>query len=224
MQKNIEIYFSEISETETAETADLMRLVSEKKQEKLKRFHFPADRKLGLYAEILVRMQAARRLGLANEEIIFAANEFGKPYLPDHPAFNFNISHTRSAIAVAFSDETIGVDIEKIKAADLRIADRFFTAAEQNYIHSSEKPERAFFEMWTKKEAYIKCLGTGLATSLNSFDVLSGEITPLLRSCETSGYIISVCGKTPIAQPPSFFRLSEADIAGYSKRGSETDL
>jgi hypothetical protein len=49
------IYFAEISEIENSETADLMNLISDERQKKLNRYRFPIDRKLSLFAELLIR-------------------------------------------------------------------------------------------------------------------------------------------------------------------------
>jgi 4'-phosphopantetheinyl transferase len=71
---------------------------------------------------------------------------------------------------------------------------RFFTSEEQSYISASPDANIAFYEIWTKKEAYIKYIGKGLAVPLNSFSVFSINtpmFTHMLRQ-----YIFSVCGKS----------------------------
>ena len=89
--------------------------------------------------------------------------ENGKPYIIKQPDFHFGISHTKNAITVAFSKEPVGVDIEKIRDVDLKVADRFFTEEEQKYINSDVSLScRRFFEIWTKKEAIIKKSGLKL--------------------------------------------------------------
>lgn len=213
-QISAEIYFAEISEVESAETADLLKLISHEKQKKLMQYHFPIDRKLSLYAELLVRYKAMCLLDLTNNEIEFETNEYGKPHLKGYPEFYFNISHTRNAIAVAFSNETIGVDIEKIRDADLQIAQRFFTNSEQRYIGASLDDEynRRFYEVWTKKEAYIKCIGTGLTTSLKSINVVDTKGAELIYIREIKKYILSVCCREFAAETPTFVMYTEDDL------------
>ena len=211
----MKIYFTEISKEETAETTNLLNFVSEEKQSKLKRYRFPIDRKLSLYAEILVRQQAMYILGIKNDEIEFGINKHGKPFLKGHPSFYFNISHTWNAIAVIFSKEEVGVDIEKIKPPDFQVSKRFFTSSEQHYIFSHEKPDRAFYEIWTKKEAYIKCIGIGLAQPLKSFDVLNDESS---ISMHVDEYIISICYNKPVTELPHLIILTEKElIASFMK-------
>jgi len=190
---NASIVFAKISSTSDYIDNKLLSLVSNERQERVKKFRFDIDRKLCLYSELLVRYQACRELGIPNEKIIFERNKNGKPFLLSYPEFQFNISHTRNAIAVAISNSEIGVDIESIKPNDLAIANRFFTLSEQDYITSHDNPDYAFYEVWTKKEAYIKYIGTGLSTPLNSFDVLDNQIKSMFQTFATKTYIISTC-------------------------------
>jgi 4'-phosphopantetheinyl transferase len=95
---NIKIYFTEISEKENVEMTDFMQLVSTEKQERLNRYHFQMDRKLSLYAELIVRQQAMFLLGLDNNELEFGVKKHGKPFLQRHTSFHFNISYTRNAL------------------------------------------------------------------------------------------------------------------------------
>lgn len=180
----------EVSEEESPHSRDLMQLVSVAKRDKISKLCFEIDRKLSLYGEILVRRYISKTLGISNSNIIFETNSYGKPYLKGYPDFHFNISHTRNAVAVAFSEFEIGIDIEKIRDVDLRIAKRFFFGAEWEYIVSMEDKNRAFFEVWTKKEAYIKYQGKGLSIPLRSFDVFS-DAMPVFFTAELNGYIIS---------------------------------
>lgn len=96
--------------------------------------------------------------------------ENGKPYLTDVDDFHFNISHSGRWVVIAYGRSPVGVDVQEFRSRDLEgIARRFFTADEQAYVHTNPN---GFFRVWTGKESYIKYLGTGLKTPLNSFSVL----------------------------------------------------
>ena len=77
-------------------------------------------------------------------------------------------------IAIA-ADSNVGVDLEYIRAQSeyADIARRFFSTAEVDYLSAlpSHLYAEAFFSCWTKKEAYLKACGEGLAIPLNSFSV-----------------------------------------------------
>jgi 4'-phosphopantetheinyl transferase len=89
-------------------------------------------------------------------------------------------------LAVSYGRE-VGVDIEQIRALDdaASIAGRFFSAAENRAwlaVPDEQKPA-AFFNAWTRKEAFIKAVGDGLSYPLDRFDVslAPGEPARLLR-------------------------------------------
>jgi 4'-phosphopantetheinyl transferase len=88
------------------------------------------------------------------------------------------------------------VDIERVHPANLKIAKRFFTKNERDYIEKSENPNKTFYEIWTKKEACIKHNGKGLSVPLNSFDVMEAPLNARFASFEIHNYIISVFAET----------------------------
>jgi 4'-phosphopantetheinyl transferase len=69
----------------------------------------------------------------------------------------------------------LGVDLEQTRhVADLeQIALRFFSPRESTALLalSAEHRQAAFFKCWTRKEAYVKATGSGIARALNRFDV-----------------------------------------------------
>lgn len=209
---DMKIVFAEISSTSDNITDDLLRLVSNEKQERISKFKFDIDRKLCLYSELLVRYQACKELKLLNKKIVFEKSKHGKPFLLDYPKFQFNISHTRNAIAVGFSNSEIGIDIEPVKPIDLAIANRFFTSSEQDHIISHDNPDYALYEVWTKKEAYIKYLGTGLSTPLNSFNVLDDSLRTMMNTFSLEQYIISICCNDPMDFKPIISTMTEEEL------------
>ena len=191
----IQVYFVEIAnEILSDRYANLLDIVSKDKREKIEKYRYDIDKKLSLYSELLVRYMACRILNANNQKLTFSTNKYGKPFLIGYPEFQYNISHTRNAIAVGISNKNIGVDIENIKmfvyAPDL--VKKIFTVNEINKILSSADINKCFCEHWTKKEAYLKYSGTGLSTPLKSFNVLDDSLKSKTTTLEQNGYVISV--------------------------------
>lgn len=139
----------------------------------------------------VVRLLLSQYLGGDPREIGFSFNAQGKPSVLGESRLRFNLSHSGSlgACAVALDCE-IGVDVEQIRPMRdlLDIARRFFSAAECADLEAVSPGERdlAFFNCWTRKEAYIKAIGGGLSIPLDSFQVslIPGEPARLLKNRE----------------------------------------
>jgi 4'-phosphopantetheinyl transferase len=132
-----------------------------------------------------LRTLLGRYLGLAPQSVELQFNPFGKPSLAGVFAarsLRFNVSHSHGLALFAFArGRELGVDLEKIRPdfASTEIAGRFFSAAESARLRSlaPEERARAFFECWTRKEAYIKARGAGLSRRLDTFEVAFGPGT-----------------------------------------------
>ena len=98
----------------------------------------------------------------------------GKPFFPFNNDLHFSISHTKEFIAIAINDKPIGIDIERTRKYNKSLVNRFFHPSEIKILEETkEEQERdiLFTKIWTLKEAYVKCTGTGIANSFNIFQV-----------------------------------------------------
>lgn len=117
-------------------------------------------------------------VGVEPQELEFVTGEHGKPSIhPRHGSeIDFNLSHsgTKCLIAVTRKRE-LGVDVERIRPLDdwREIAKRFFSKRETDQLLALPEALRhdGFFATWSRKEAYIKAIGLGLALELGSFAV-----------------------------------------------------
>lgn len=156
--------------------------LSTKEKERAARFAFDRHRNYYIAAHVQLRLLLARYLNVAAQEIEFFYNEFGKPFLTNRSLY-FNLSHSHELGLVAVNSRyEVGVDIEWIRPNfdDLRIAKRFFSPDEADRLFAlpATKQKEAFFRCWSRKEAYIKGRGLGLAIPLNQFDVSFEENEP----------------------------------------------
>lgn len=173
----------------------LKRLLAPDELSRADRFHFEEDRSHFIAARGGLRMILSRYLPVAPDRIRFFYNQYGKPFLrpsTNHTHLSFNLSHAADLALVAVTRQReIGVDLEKVsrKFDFEEIAVRFFSPNEAKALQKLPdhlKPE-AFFNCWTRKEAYIKAHGEGLSIPLDSFDVslLPGEPARFLSRSET---------------------------------------
>jgi 4'-phosphopantetheinyl transferase len=156
-----------------------------------RRFHFAKDKNDFVAARGLLRTLLSAYLGISSDELLFSYGEKGKPSLQKshRSAINFNLAHSRGMAIYAFSESReVGIDLEYMREdlADEDIAERFFSRREIKMLAgvSAELKKQAFFNCWTRKEAYIKARGEGLSMPLDEFDVSlePGEPAALLAN------------------------------------------
>ncbi len=137
------------------------------------------------------------RRALGTDAYTVAKMPAGKPYVLNRPDFHYNLSHSGNWVVLAFGGSPVGVDVEQIRPdSDTEaLARRFFTPQEQRFLKESAPNHRQrFFEIWTKKESFLKYLGIGLKKDLRSFSVLDPE--PGIRfftQILPGGYFLSLC-------------------------------
>ena len=151
-------------------------LLSDDEKAQEPRFHFAHDRRRYLVTRALVRTVLSRYVPLAPAAWMFSKNEYGCPAIanPEAGDLSFNLSHTRSVIALAVTrGRAVGVDVENVRdrAIAIDIADRFFAPQEVAALQTvpPQNQQDRFFEYWTFKESYIKARGMGLSLPLDKF-------------------------------------------------------
>ncbi|MCD4732023.1 MAG: 4'-phosphopantetheinyl transferase superfamily protein [Bacteroidales bacterium] len=126
-----------------------------------------------LIGELVSRIIIGQKISVPIQEIDFKKTLKGKPYLENDP-IRFNISHSGDWVVLAVAEIDVGIDVEKIRQINYRIAERFFSAHENSLMEKKEGTDKLnlFFDFWTLKESYLKLLGTGLTKSLSSFTIV----------------------------------------------------
>jgi 4'-phosphopantetheinyl transferase len=171
----------------------LRRLLSPDEQDRLERFRFRHDAIRFVTLRAVLRAVLAERLGASPEEIRFAYGPYGKPELAmpfNRRGVAFSVSHSADLGVVAVTaGRRVGVDIERVRPLpDLEaMSEQVFSPREQGALRTIPpvlRP-RAFLNGWTRKEAYIKAIGTGCAHPLARFSVSLAPGAPVrLEQCE----------------------------------------
>lgn len=166
-------------------------LMSKDKQQRVNRFRFENEKKRTIAGEMLARKAISEWCSIEPESIKFRIDAYGKPYTVDLNV-EFNISHSGNMVVCAVDDNPVGIDVEKIRPIDLTITKYICTEEEQIYIFgykpnnrdysyiADEKILARFFEIWTRKEAYGKCMGRGLFEDSFNKDILTYTQTTLI--------------------------------------------
>lgn len=152
---------------------DLFRTFGEDERARIERMSNRGARDLSLCGLVALKRLTDTLVG-AEERILISRDEYGKPYFSEHENLRFNISHSSQIAAAALSADgsAVGIDIERIAdGRDIKkIAQRFFGERERAFIEAEGYSARAFFFVWTSKEAYAKYIGHGLGEALSGAD------------------------------------------------------
>ncbi len=187
----------------------LVETLSTAERERAEGVRVARDRARFVAARGSLRVILGKYVGCAPGELAFCYGEYGKPMLAspwDETELKFNLSHSAGLALIGVSlCRKIGVDVEHCSRAVRRmkrIAKRFFAPREYERLCALPQAEqqRAFFQCWTRKEAYLKAVGTGLARASKNGDV-DLEDTPAnwtLRHLDPGGgYVgaVAIAGK-----------------------------
>jgi 4'-phosphopantetheinyl transferase len=165
------------------EVERLGRFLAADEWERANRFRFDKHRRQYVVGRGALRSLLAGYLGgppkMTPEAIRFRYGPRGKPFLEaplDAGGLEFNLSNSDELALAAFvTGREIGVDVEfRRPMPDCeQISERFFSESERKVLREMPGPvkEETFFNCWTRKEAYLKAVGEGLAAPLDSFDV-----------------------------------------------------
>lgn len=106
----------------------------------------------------------------------------GKPYFRDSDIF-FSVSHTGPYFGCLIGKHQAGLDIQierDVKMGTSAIAERYFTDSECDYI--DDHGDDGFFDIWVRKEAYIKFLGITLGDSLSNIETVeNGKLKDVME-------------------------------------------
>ncbi len=132
------------------------------------------DRSRKIAALLLLR-EALRYFGLPEHYLsLIKRTSYNKPFIDN--CFHYNISDSEEMVLLALSHQfSLGIDIEYCKPIDYLPLVDYFHKEESKSIVNSKDPLDEFYDTWTRKEAVLKSLGTGLQTELRSFNARSSD-------------------------------------------------
>lgn len=187
--------------------------LSPDERERAARFKIDRVARAFVAARAGLRAVLARYTGAAPEAIRFSRGPHGKPRLADAAEPRFNLAHSGGLALVAVTaGREVGVDVEAVRPLEdaAGIAARFFSPAERARYAAAPPGAReaAFFEIWTRKEAWLKASETGLSRSLSAIDLDDEAARFRIRSfVPASGYAAAVATEGAAPAPLAFYGL-----------------
>ena len=182
-------------------------LASPTRKEKAARYRRREDAALSLGVELLLRYAYAQA-GMPFPEC-FITSAYGKPFGGE---LSFNLSHSGEWALCAVANGEVGCDVEKIDPAHLRVAERFYSATENEQLAAADNEEERvlrFFRMWTLKESFIKAADTHVDPMLSEPAVILGEPSRIkgepaivAEYTDIPGYACAMCSYCGEALPP----------------------
>ncbi len=163
--------------------------ISEQRKKHAVRYKQEADRRRSIAAGLL-----QKRL-LPDIEVF--TDSFGKSRT--NGGVCFNLSHSGDYAAMAVGSGEVGVDIEQMRPVNaLKMGKVVFCENEMQLLRRSRDRLGCFFDLWTKKEALLKCMGEGFYRSAKSVDVSGGSfaengVVYFFKTFHFSDYTLSVC-------------------------------
>lgn len=167
-------------------TEQLEETLSIEELNRAQRFHFAADRRHFVLRRAARRYLIGRYLNLEPSAIRFLTGNCGKPGIAgqeQHGGLRFSCSHSGDLALITFArGREIGVDLEQRRPLPeaLQLAHSLFAPAEISELAKlpATRQQNAFFDCWTRKEAFVKALGLGLSFPLDRFTVSLGQNRP----------------------------------------------
>ena len=168
------------------------RVLDESEQTQARKFKNELLHKRYVEVHGQLRNCLAQTLNQPPEKIRINKMEHGKPYLADYPELAFNLSHSadRLMLAVGWNCQ-LGVDMEicKQRINLSGLVDKCFAEEEADYWNQLPESQKiqAFYRFWTRKEAFVKATGHGIASGLNQCVINPENPTEFLRVPEQYG-------------------------------------
>ena len=151
---------------------ELRQILSEDERVRAARFRSEDDQRRFIAGRARLRQILAGITGREAPALRFGAGEHGKPFLIDS-GVEFNLSHSGHIVLIAVADVPVGVDVERVERRDgiAHVAREAFDCAELAWLDEPPDRWRAFYRLWTVKEAALKAAGTGVASGLRSVSI-----------------------------------------------------
>ena len=134
-----------------------------------------------IIADKLLSFALKRNFDLNINEINIKLGTHGKPYI-ENSDIHYNISHCSGIVCLSLGKTESGIDVDKLRPYNERLAGKVCTSAEICEIEQSENGELMFMKFWTLKESYVKLIGLGLSFGTKNIEFSLKEKIPKITN------------------------------------------
>jgi len=157
----------------------LFELLSPEEQQRARRFRFDLHRDRFIAARTQLRLLLSHYTREEPNQIQFTYGTNGKPQVvstDSNSTLEFNLAHSAELALLAVNRSVpVGVDLEELHLLEdaPALVARFFSTRENQSFQQLRESQKlsAFFNLWTRKEAWLKATGEGIGYSLNKVEV-----------------------------------------------------
>lgn len=147
-------------------------------------------------ATYLLLVELLKDMGEYSAMPLIGHEEKGRPMLENYAGLNFSQSHCKGVVAVAIDKEgMVGIDVEGRRKVSDSLIRKVCSEAELKQIAEAEDGQMEFIRIWTRKEAFLKCIGTGIQDDMLNTEVQADEMGLTIESIylEEADAYISIC-------------------------------
>jgi 4'-phosphopantetheinyl transferase len=155
----------------------LFSLLTVAEQQRARRYHAEADYHRFVVGRATLRLLLGACLGVPPTALHFAPGENHKPILATAPELHYNVSHSGNWVLIAIGPVAVGVDIEKVNPAFPfeEVLDFSFSPSERAFVAQHPVRAAAFYQLWTRKEAFVKGTAQGIDADFARVPALDGQ-------------------------------------------------
>lgn len=155
---------------------ELYLFLNKEETDRAQKYYKIEDRNRYIICRALLKFVLSMYIEMDVKQIKFDYNTNKKPYLSLHPELFFNISHSNDFGLIAVSNRPIGIDIEYMEDNNdlIHSLNHIYNEKEIVFIENAFNKKQAFYSLWTRKEAFVKAIGTGIDEDFSKIPSIDG--------------------------------------------------
>ena len=153
---------------------ELSLFLNEQETNRANRYYKEKDKNRFIICRTLLKFVLSNYTEIDTKQIKLNYNAYKKPYLSSHPSLFFNVSHYG---LIAISNSSVGIDVEYIEEKNdlINSLNHIYNDEEITFIENAFDKKKAFYSLWTRKEAFVKAIGKGIDENFSKIPSINGS-------------------------------------------------